>query len=112
MRNRPCRRSRLGHMPENPTADAEWRQFTHDLALCLRDLDEDEYLVISDKRASYYVQYAAQGRFGMRAEAACNLYSEPPQARLTVQDYDLMTKLGWHRATDLPPEVARASRSP
>ena len=99
-------------MPETPTAEAEWHQFTHDLALCLRDLDEDEYLVISHKRADYYVQFAAQGRFGMRAEAACNLYIEPPDARLTVQDYDLMTKLGWHRAADLPPNVAAAGRSP
>ena len=67
-------------MPEAPSAESDWGGFGHDLALCLRDLDEDEYLVIAYKRANYYVQFAAQGRFGVRAEAACNIYIQPPQA--------------------------------
>jgi hypothetical protein len=84
---------------EVPTDDEQWMRFTEDLALCLSDLGEDEYLVISCKRSNRYVQFAGQGNFGMRAEAAGNAYIEPEQAKLSNEDYAAMSRLGWQTPT-------------
>ena len=86
------------------TTAKEWKRFTADLALCLGDLDEDEFLILSHKRINYFVQFAAQGKFGMRAEAACNNFIEPIPALLTTDDYERLTELGWHKATNPPPK--------
>jgi hypothetical protein len=82
----------------SPT-ELAWERFTGALAECLTDLVEDEFLVISNKTINYYIQFAGQGRFGMRAEASCNQYIEPPEAWLDQDDYRAMASLGWHRAT-------------
>lgn len=89
-------------MTQPPSAEREWRRFAADLAPCLGDLDEDEFLIISEKTANYFVQFAAQGKFGLRAEAVSNSFIDPPKA-LSVEDYDNMMKLGWLRATNEPP---------
>jgi hypothetical protein len=73
---------------------------------------EDDYLVISYKRANYYVQFAAQGQFGMRAEAASNAYIEPAQARLSVEGYVAMGQLGWQIPTVLPEGALDPDGSP
>jgi hypothetical protein len=86
-------------------AEQEWERFEADLASCLRVLEEDEYLIISSKLANHYVQFAAQGQFGMRMEAACDTYILPPEACLTTEDYATMHKLGWNGATMPPPEL-------
>jgi hypothetical protein len=49
-----------------------------DLALCLGALDEDEFPIVASKHKNHFVQFAAQGAFGMRMEAACDAYIEPP----------------------------------
>src|SRR5215471_13377643 len=90
-----------------PTADMEWARLMKDLSLCLADLVEDDYLVLSHKRANYYVQFAAQGQFGMRAEAASNTYIVPEDARLTPDDYVTMAELGWRIPTDVIQEPGR-----
>lgn len=92
------------------TAQA-WRDFTRNLAECLRVLEEDEYLIVSYKDANYYVQFADQGWYGIRAEASSNAFIEPPQALLTEAQYRQMARLGWHRATDIN-EPAGADGSP
>lgn len=76
------------------------------LALCLADLDEDDYLIIESKRAPYYVQFAAQGAYGMRAEAVGNGYIDEPEAVLTQEDYARARELGWCAATDSPEPTA------
>jgi hypothetical protein len=93
-----------------PTAEQEWQQFQDDLSLCLGALEEDEYLIISDKDKNYYVQFAQQGNFGMRCEAAGNAFIEPEDA-LTVNDYDHMVDIGWQRATD-PPDDQGSNSNP
>jgi hypothetical protein len=60
----------------------DWRDFTKNLAACLGELAEDEYLIISRKRANQYVQFAGQGAYGIHAEAACNEYILPPHLLL------------------------------
>ncbi len=99
-------------MTEPSPTELAWEQFTGALAECLTDLGEDEYLVISNKRINYYIQFAGQGRFGMRVEAACNQYIVPPEAWLDWDDYRAMTSLGWHRATSPPPEMVKGKPDP
>ena len=84
-------------------AERDWNRFATDLAVCLGDLEEDECLIVSCKRANYFVQFAAQGKHGMRAEAVSNSFIEPPEALLSVEDYDRLIELGWLRATNEPP---------
>lgn len=82
-------------MKKLPTADQEWQQLTADLALCLEDLSEDEYLILSSKRQNYFVQFADQGKFGMRIEATSNTYLTPEGGELSTDDYSAMEQLGW-----------------
>lgn len=85
-----------------PSADHEWARLTDDLAHCLANLVEDDYLVLSFKRGWYYVQFTAQGQFGMRAEASSNAYIMLPDARLSTEAYKVMHQLGWRMPTVLP----------
>ncbi len=91
-----------------PTADAAWTALASALGGCLAALDEDEFLIISYKRANYYVQFAGLGSFGMRMEASSNSFIEP-EASLVDEQYQAMTALGWQRATVLPPEPGESS---
>ncbi|MGA2986847.1 MAG: hypothetical protein ABSG32_23855 [Terriglobia bacterium] len=86
--------------PPAPSADQEWPRFSGDLALCLSDLREDEYLVIGCKRVNYYVQFAGQGQFGLRMEAAGNNFIKPEKAKLSEEENVAMVQLGWHLPTD------------
>lgn len=83
-----------------PNADTAWTALAGAIATCLKELEEDEFLVIAFKRANYFVQFAAQGSFGMRAEASCNSFIEP-EASLIDEQYAAMARLGWQRATEL-----------
>jgi len=48
-------------MEQQPPAGKEWDRLADDLAVCLADLSEDEFLILSSKRENYFVQFAAQG---------------------------------------------------
>jgi hypothetical protein len=104
-KRRKCRQRTKGKLAlttsdgQNPThtespVDESWRQFARDLARCLVSLSEDEFLVISSKRKHYYIQFAAQGQFGMRAEAMSNNYAEP-EHRLSADAERAMVQVGW-----------------
>lgn len=84
-----------------PSTDAAWTTVASALGGCLAAQYEDEFLIISYKRANYYVQFAGLGRFGMRMEASSNSFIEP-EASLVDEQYQAMTALGWQRATALP----------
>lgn len=92
------------------TADEAWSALASSLADCLAVMDEDEFLVLSYKRATYYVQFAALGSYGMRMEASSNSFIEP-QASLIDDQYRAMTALGWQRATTLPTDPDDPDRS-
>ena len=89
-------------MEQQPPAGKEWDRLADDLAVCLADLSEDEFLILSSKRENYFVQFAAQGQFGMRIEAASNVYVEPPEAVLAADEYSAMAELGWKSPTGVP----------
>lgn len=48
----------------------DWPEFMARLSEVLGKLDEDQYLVINVKKSNRYVQFAGQGRYGLRAETA------------------------------------------
>lgn len=79
--------------------DSDWMQFEHDLADTLQGLGEDDFLVVSAKHRQCFVQFAGQGRFGMRVEAVSNNYIQDPQARLSPVDVAHMGRLGWNPPT-------------
>ena len=59
-----------------PSSDA-WDEFQRNLATALADLEEDECLIIASKAEHYFVQFAGQGKHGMRAEAVSNERTVP-----------------------------------
>jgi hypothetical protein len=99
-------------LKEPPSADQEWQRLTVDLALCLGDLLEDEYLIISSKRLNYYVQFADQGKFGMRVEATSNTYLDPGAGELSTDAYAAMEQLGWKFPTGVPSPSPDTDGSP
>jgi hypothetical protein len=89
-------------MKQQAPADKEWDRLTDNLAVCLAGLSEDEFLILSSKRANYFDQFAAQGHFGMRIEATSNVYVAPSEAVLSADAYSAMVELGWKSPTGVP----------
>lgn len=87
-----------------PSAAEAWKQLAHELAIALADLDEDEFLVISDKASGYFVQFAGQGNFGMRVEAVSNQYLDEDK-KLSESACEALLQLGWNAPTNLPDEL-------
>ena len=77
-----------------PNLSADWLAFENKLAEVLEVLEEDQFLVISTKRGWGYVQFAAQGSFGLRIEAVSNHYL-PEDAQLDAAQLEALLALGW-----------------
>lgn len=80
-----------------------WPPFAQHLADCLRSLDEDQYLILSLKRGNRFVQFAAQGAFGMRAETTSNDYLAESE-RLDASQLAALGAAGWRGPTGSPAE--------
>lgn len=93
-----------------PDARAAWLAFERALADALADLGEDEYLVIDTKQHHYFVQFAGEGAFGMRAEAVSNAYLDGDR-ELAPGDCAALVGLGWHPPTHAPGDDAPATGS-
>ena len=90
--------------PDRVGKTAAWPGFEGRLAEVLGALEEDQSLVISSKRGSAYVQFAAQGAFGLRAESVSNNYL-PKSRRLGEREVAALKKLGWSLPTGAPAEA-------
>lgn len=89
----------LSDAPDALTAgEKSWRELSVALAACLRDLDEDDYIIISHKFSGAFVQFVSQGAYGMRFEAVSNAYL-PPQNQLAPEDQQRLLALGWQAPT-------------
>jgi hypothetical protein len=96
----------LADAPRQPlTADA-WKHFAHELAIALRGLEEDEWLVLSHKKRNRFDQFMHQGGAGIRAEAVSDFYLGDGD-RLSERDHELLLELGWDAPTNLPDEFGR-----
>jgi len=79
-------------------AEQAWQQFTTALTDALSDLEEDQHMIISKKRSNRYVQFYAEGRFGMRVEAVSDAYLERREAYSAEQRRQLVI-IGWASPT-------------
>jgi hypothetical protein len=89
------------------TRSSAWPRFAQSLSEVLAVLDEDQFLVLSRKDGWGYVQFAAQGPAGLRAEAVSNAFL-PPDHHLSSDATKRMTDLGWAPPTGSPKESATA----
>lgn len=96
-------------VPAAPRSVA-WPPFTERLATALGSLEEDEFLILSVKQSHRFLQFAAQGGFGMRAETTANHYLAPTE-RLDAVQVAALTAAGWRSPTGTP-EGSTPERDP
>ena len=80
---------------------AEWPRFVDKLAVALEKLEVDQFLLLSVKDSDHYVQFAASGAAGMRAETTSNWFLKKP-GQLNEQQISALTNVGWHAPTRDP----------
>jgi len=78
-----------------------WPPFAQKLADALEMLVEDQYLVLSVKQSNRYIQFSAQGSFGIRVETTSNNYLTK-QEKLDERQIAALIKAGWHAPTGNP----------
>ena len=93
--------------PRGRRRSARWPAFEKRLAETLAALEEDQYLVVSAKRGWAYVQFAAQGSFGLRAECVGNNYLDEAHA-LSAGQKARMRRMGWSPGLRPAEELRRA----
>ena len=102
----PNRRSTVQEPPRHRNASSPaWPAFESKLAEALAVLEEDQYLVITEKRGWAYVQFAGQGSFGVRAECVSNNYLDEAHA-LRASQMTALRRIGWSAPTGTPAEAS------
>lgn len=81
-----------------------WPDFAAKLSAILSALQEDQFLILSDKNSRRYIQFAAQGVYGMRAEVSSNAYLVRHD-RFTDAQLAQLAVEGWHPPTGSPDEA-------
>ena len=92
-------------LPRRKAPLGAWSAFERKLAETLGALEEDQYLVVSAKRGWAYVQFAAQGSFGLRAECVGNNYLDEAHA-LRAGQMTALRRIGWSAPTGTPTEAS------
>src|SRR5664279_5054643 len=92
------RRLNFPSPPRRKAPLGAWPAFERKLAETLGALEEDQYLVVSAKRGWAYVQFAAQGSFGLRAECVGNNYLDEAHA-LRAGQMARLRRMGWSAPT-------------
>lgn len=85
----------------NNCISVAWPPFAEKLAAALGNLEEDQFLILLVKQTNRFVQFAAQGSFGMRIEATGNSYQEESE-QLNEQQIAAMLEAGWQVPTGTP----------
>jgi hypothetical protein len=80
-----------------------WPPFAEKLAAALAKLEEDQYLILLVKRSNRFVQFAAQGSYGMRVETTSNAYLSKPE-KLNERQVVMLLQSGWSDSTASPDE--------
>ena len=80
-----------------------WPPFADKLTGVLARLEEDQYLIVSVKGSNRFVQFAAQGSFGMRVETTSNSYLPKPE-QLNKRQVATLIDAGWQDPTGDPEE--------
>lgn len=98
IRKLPRSASNAIRFPQSLSTKQEWLNLAQRLTLVLGDMDEDEYLILSEKKRTVYIQFAAQGAFGMRVEAVSEALCGP-DVTLSKEDKKTLKRLGWSSPT-------------
>lgn len=80
-----------------------WPPFEKTLASALEGLVEDQYLILLVKQSNRYIQFAAQGAFGIRVETTSNHYLSK-QEKLDERQIAALIEAGWQVPTGKPGE--------
>jgi hypothetical protein len=88
---------------ERLSISKDWPIFAVKLSGVLSEMIEDQHLVISQKHSNRFVQFAAQGSFGMRTEISSNAFLSQSD-RLTGMQIAQLVKAGWGAPTGTPSE--------
>ena len=87
--------------PPRPPAlrlSAAWAPLARKLAATLGRLEEDQWLVVSVKGANRFVQFAAQGSFGMQVETTSNSFL-PKAERINARQRATLMDAAWQAPT-------------
>jgi hypothetical protein len=100
------RRIAMTHVTEvkpNPSTclSVDWAPFAQKLATALEKLEEDQFLILPVKRSRRYIQFSAQGAFGMRVETTSNSYLNKKE-QLNEQQISFLIDVGWQAPTSTP----------
>ena len=90
-----------------------WTEFAQKLALVLRGLVEDQFLIVTKKNSNICIQFVCEGSYGLRLETTSNYYRNNEE-QLSDQDIESLSSLGWGLPTNDPdvPNVADVDGSP
>jgi len=80
---------------------ADWVPFAQKLATALEKLEEHQFLILPVKRSRRYIQFSAQGAFGMRVETTSNSYLNKKE-QLNEQQISFLIDVGWQAPTNTP----------
>ena len=72
-----------------------WTPFAQKLSAVLKNLREDDFLILSRKGTNHFVQFICEGSFGFRMETTSDNYLTK---HLSIEEIEVLTELGW-----LPP---------
>lgn len=85
-----------------------WPAFSLRLAAVLEKLEEDQFLILSVKNSNRFIQFAAQGSFGVRVETTSNSYLAKPE-KLKKEQIVALISLGWAEPTGSPDEATQSN---
>ncbi len=98
------RRSRKKQQATAARLSTAWPPFTERLAEVLGALEEDQYLAITVKGTNRFVQFAARGAFGMRAETTSNSFLARSD-RLSPTQVAALVDAGWKARSGRPDDA-------
>ncbi|MFO8084827.1 MAG: hypothetical protein R6U27_10970 [Desulfobacterales bacterium] len=82
-----------------------WIQFADRLAQVLKNLQEDQFVVLSVKQSGLYVQLVGQGSYGLRMETTSNYYLSKSE-QLEENQIAMLIKLGWNHPTRMDDKMS------
>lgn len=89
--------------PLSSSRSMAWPPFEQKLASALKKLEEDQVLILVVKHSNRFVQFAAQGSYGMRIETTSNSYLAKPD-KLNGRQIATLLGAGWSRPSGSPAE--------
>ena len=100
---------KVKHQATQPQLSSAWSPFAEKLAAVLAVLEEDQFLVVAAKRSNRFVQFSAQGSFGMRAETGSNNFLATSD-QLNDRQIAALVDAGWTAPTGSPEESTPESQ--